>query len=57
MGILTVVFSSCLAGVGNSMVTESAEKNYNDFRVLTFLINWMRIFLLMGIMARNHRNF
>ena len=23
------------------MVTESAEKNYNDFRVLTFLINWI----------------
>ena len=41
MGILTVVFSSCLAGVGNSMVTENAEKNYNDFRVLTFLINWI----------------
>ena len=30
MGILTVVFSSCLAGVGNSMVMESAEKHYND---------------------------
>ena len=41
MGILTVVFSSCLAGVGNSMVMESAEKNYNDFRVLTFLTNWI----------------
>ena len=41
MGILTVVFSSCLAGVGNSMVTESADKNYNDFRILTFLINWI----------------
>ena len=41
MGILTVVFSSCLAGVGNSMVTESEEKNYNDFRVLNFLINWI----------------
>lgn len=41
MGTLTVVFSSCLAGVGNSMVTESTEKNYNDFRVLTFLINWI----------------
>ena len=41
MGILTVVFSSCLAGVGNSMVTESVEKNYNDFRTLTFLINWI----------------
>lgn len=41
MGILTVVFTSCLAGVGNSMVTETIEKNYNDFRVLTFLINWI----------------
>lgn len=41
MGILTVVFSSCLAGVGNSMVIESKEKNYTDFRVLTFLINWI----------------
>lgn len=41
MGILTVIFSSCLAGVGNSMVTESVEKNYNDFRILTFLINWI----------------
>lgn len=41
MGVLTVVFSSCLAGVGNSMVMESARKNYNDFRVLTFLINWI----------------
>lgn len=41
MGLLTIVFSSCLAGVGNSMVTESLDKNYNDFRVITFLINWI----------------
>lgn len=41
MGILAIVFNSCLAGVGNSMVTESKEKNYNDFRVITFLINWI----------------
>lgn len=40
MGVLTIVFASCLAGVGNSMVTDSIEKNYKDFRVITFLINW-----------------
>lgn len=40
MGLLAIVFSSCLAGVGNSMVTESVDKNYNDFRVITFLVNW-----------------
>lgn len=41
MSLLAIVFSSCLAGVGNSMVTESIDKNYNDFRVITFLINWI----------------
>lgn len=41
MGLLTIVFSSCLAGVGNSMITESLGKNYNDFRVITFLMNWI----------------
>lgn len=41
MGMLAIVFSSCLAGIGNSMVTESLDKNYNDFRVITFLINWI----------------
>lgn len=41
MGVLTIVFSSCLAGVGNSMITDSLDKNYNDFRVITFLMNWI----------------
>lgn len=41
MGMLAIVFASCLAGVGNSMVTDSIDKNYNDFRVITFLINWI----------------
>ena len=41
MSLLSIVFASCLAGVGNSMVTESMDKNYNDFRVITFLINWI----------------
>lgn len=41
MGMLAIVFVSCLAGVGNSMVTDTMDKNYNDFRIITFLINWI----------------
>lgn len=41
MSILVIVFVSCLAGIGNSLVTESLDKNYNDFRVITFFINWV----------------
>lgn len=41
MGIITIIFGSCLAGVGNSMITESIDKNYNDFCVITFFINWI----------------
>lgn len=41
MSLIAIIFSSCLAGVGNSMVTESLDKNYEDFMVITFLINWI----------------
>lgn len=37
-GFITVVFSSITAGIGNSLVTESAEKNFNDFKKFTFII-------------------
>ena len=39
--IVLIFFSSCTAGVGNSLVTESTEKNYNDFRILAFLTIWV----------------
>ena len=41
---LDVIIVACIAGVGNSLVTESAEKNYNDFARITMLFGW-----LMGI--------
>lgn len=56
MGILTVVLNSCLAGIGNSIVTESAEKNYHDFMVLTFLINWV-VTVCMGCFATTYQPF
>ncbi|WP_302802128.1 lipopolysaccharide biosynthesis protein [Eubacterium ventriosum] len=37
-GFITVIFSAITAGIGNSLVTESTEKNYNDFRKFTFII-------------------
>ena len=39
-GLITVVFSACTAGIGNSIVVETKEKNYNDLSKFTFIICW-----------------
>lgn len=41
MGFLTVIFTACTAGVGNSIVVESESKNYNDFKKFTYIIAWI----------------
>lgn len=41
VSIILVIFNSCTAGIGNSLVTEPPEKNYNDFRRLSFLTIWI----------------
>lgn len=41
IGVLSVVFSSCMAGIGNSIIVESRTKNYNDLKKFTFLIVWI----------------
>lgn len=38
---IMIMFSSILAGVGNSLVTETKEKNYQDFNLLTFMACWL----------------
>lgn len=40
-GLITVVFSSCMAGIGNSIVIETKEKNYDDLNKFTFIICWV----------------
>lgn len=40
-GLLTVVFAACTAGIGNSIVVESKEKNYQDLKKFTFIITWI----------------
>lgn len=40
-GIVIVLFNSVLAGIGNSLITEKIEKNYNDFKKLSFITSWL----------------
>ena len=40
-GFLGIVYSSILPGVGNSLITETVEKNYRDFKKFTFLNQWL----------------
>ncbi len=44
IGFLTIVYNSLTAGVGNSLETESKEKNYSDFETLSFLNAWLVMF-------------
>lgn len=39
-GLITVVFSACTAGIGNSIVVETKGKNYKDLNKFTFIICW-----------------
>lgn len=41
MGFITVIFSSCTAGIGNSLVLETKEKNFHDLEKFTFIISWI----------------
>lgn len=41
IGIVGVIFTSCSAGIGNSLIVESEEKNYNDLKKFTFIIIWL----------------
>ncbi len=41
---IKIIYSSITAGLGNSLQTESIEKNYFDFRTVTFLNSWLVMF-------------
>lgn len=40
-GFITIIFTSCMAGIGNSLVTESKQKNFYDMKKFTFIISWI----------------
>lgn len=39
--VVGIIFNSCVAGIGNSIIVESKEKNYKDLNKLTFIIAWI----------------
>ena len=41
IGMMTVVYDSITAGLGNSIETETVEKNHRDFNMLTLLNFWL----------------
>lgn len=41
IGVVMVIFQACTAGIGNSVIIETKEKNYNDLRKFTLLIIWL----------------
>lgn len=40
-GMVLILFSAVTAGIGNSLMTESLDKNYNDMQKFTFMACWM----------------
>lgn len=44
LGFITLITSSSLAGIGNSIITESQEKNFKDLKKLTLLFCWIGCF-------------
>ena len=41
IGFLGICYSAMTAGLGNSIATETVEKNYNDFKKLSFMNAWL----------------
>ncbi len=41
IGLVSVIFGACIAGIGNSVIVETKEKNYNDLKKFTFIICWI----------------
>ena len=40
-GFIAVIFGACTAGIGNSLIVETKEKNFKDLEKFTFIILWM----------------
>ena len=51
VGFITVILSSCTAGIGNSLVLETKEKNYADLKKITFIISWIAGFCTVALLC------
>lgn len=40
-GFISTMLLGSMAGIGNSIVTETRDKNYHDFKRFTFILSWI----------------
>lgn len=41
IGVIAIIFEGCIAGIGNSLITENNQKNYEDLKTMTFITGWL----------------
>lgn len=51
IGLMAIVFDSTTAGIGNSIIVESKEKNFYDLKQFTFLIAWLAGFCTVSLLC------
>ena len=51
IGFVAIAFSACTAGIGNSIIVETREKNFGDLRKFTFLICWIAGFCTVCLLC------
>lgn len=51
IGFVSIIFTACTAGIGNSIIVESKEKNFNDLKTFTFMIAWIAGFCTVCLLC------
>ena len=51
IGFVTIIFTACTAGIGNSIIVETKEKNFNDLKTFTFMIAWIAGFCTVCLLC------
>lgn len=51
ISFVAIIFSACTAGIGNSIIVETKEKNFDDLKKLTFIILWISGFCTTALLC------
>jgi O-antigen/teichoic acid export membrane protein len=49
--LVGIVFNSVRAGIGNSLIVETRQKNIKDFELFSFIIIWITVFCATGFIC------
>ncbi len=41
ISMISIIFNAIRAGIGNSLITETKEKNFGDFKKFSFMLSWI----------------